>query len=119
VTKWGMSDVLGPVAFEGTGGRMIGGGVSEDRGYSPQVAKAIDDEVNKIIQDGMEKARVILTKYRTALDNISVRLAEVETLERDEYEALLKQEGVVIEDAYKKQRDLDEAVADPTKVLAS
>jgi cell division protease FtsH len=119
VTKYGMSDVLGPIAFEGTGGRMIGGGMSEDRGYSPQIAKAIDDEVNKIIHDGMEKARVILTKYRTALDNISVRLAEVETLEREEYEALLKREGVEIQDEYKKQRDLDEAIADPTKVLAA
>lgn len=117
VTKWGMSDVLGPIAYEGTGGRMLGGGMSEDRGFSPQIAKAIDDEVNKIIHDGMEKARAILTKYRTALDNISVRLAEVETLEREEYEALLKQEGVMINDAYKKQRDLDDAVADPTKVL--
>ena len=118
VTKWGMSETLGPIAYEGTGGRMIGGGASEDRGYSPQVAKAIDDEVNKIIQDGMQKARAILTKYRIALDNIAVRLAEVETLEREEYEALLKQEGVEIKDAYKKQREIDEAVADPTKVLA-
>ena len=118
VTKYGMSEVLGPVAFEGTGGRMIGGGMSEDRGYSPHVAKAIDDEVNKIIQDGMEKARTILIKYRTALDTISVRLAEVETLEREEYEALLKREGVEIQDAYKKQRDLDDAIADPTKVLS-
>lgn len=119
VTKYGMSTTLGPVAFEGTGGRLIGGGMSEDRGYSPHIAKAIDDEVNKIIQDGMEKARMILTKYRTALDNISIRLAEVETLEREEYEALLKREGVEIQDAYKKQRDLDEAVADPTKVLTA
>jgi cell division protease FtsH len=117
VTKWGMSDTLGPIAFEGTGGRMIGGGMSEDRGYSPQVAKAIDDEVNKIIHTGMDRAREVLTKYRTALDTISVRLAEVETLEREEYEALLKSEGVQINDVYKKQRDLDAAEADPTGVL--
>lgn len=119
VTKYGMSDVLGPVAFEGSGGRLIGGGMSEDRGFSPQVAKAIDDEVNKIIHDGMTKAREILTKYRTALDHISVRLAEVETLEREEYEALLKREGVEIKDEYKKQRDLDEAAADPSKLLTA
>lgn len=116
VTKYGMSD-LGPIAFEGTGGRMIGGGMSEDRGYSPQVAKAIDDEVQKIIEDGKNKAREILTKYRTALDVISKRLAEVETLEREEYEALLKREGVEIQDAYKKQREEEEKVGDPTKVL--
>lgn len=116
VTKYGMSE-LGPIAFEGTGGRMIGGGISEDRGYSPQVAKAIDDEVQKIIEDGKNKAREILTKYRTALDVISKRLAEVETLEREEYEALLKREGVEIQDVYKKRREEDEKTADPTKVL--
>jgi cell division protease FtsH len=116
VTKYGMSDTLGPVAWEGTGGRLIGGGVSEDRGYSPQVAKAIDDEVTRIIEEGKERAREVLTKYRTALDTISKHLAEVETIERDEYEALLKQEGVIIQDAYKKQRELDDAIADPTAV---
>lgn len=116
VTKYGMSS-LGPVALEGMGGRMIGGGMSEDRGYSPQVAKAIDDEVSRIIQEGKDKAKDILTKYRPALDVISKRLAEVETLEREEYEALLKREGVEIQDAYKKQREEDERTADPTKIL--
>lgn len=116
VTKYGMS-ALGPVALEGTGGRMIGGGMSEDRGYSPQIAKAIDDEVAKIIEDGKNKAREILSKYRSALDSISKRLVEVETLERDEYEALLKREGVEIQDEYKKQREADEKAADPTKVF--
>jgi cell division protease FtsH len=119
VTKYGMSSTLGPIAFEGSGGRMIGGGMSEDRGYSPQVAKAIDDEVSRIITEGMDKARVILTQYRPALDVISVRLAEVETLEREEYEGLLKSEGVPINDAFKKQRELDELSADPSKVLAA
>jgi predicted HTH domain antitoxin len=46
-------------------------------------------------------------------------LAEVETLEREEYEALLKQEGVPLNDVYKKQREEEEAQADPTKLLAT
>lgn len=117
VTKYGMS-TLGPVALEGSGGRMIGGGMSEDRGYSPQVAKAIDDEVARIIEEGKNKAKEVLTKYRPALDVISKRLYEVETLEREEYEALLKREGVEIQDEYKKQREAEELVADPSKVLA-
>ncbi len=116
VTKYGMSE-LGPIAFEGTGGRLIGGGVSRNRGYSSQVAKSIDDEVLKIIEQGKTRAREILEKYRTALDNISKRLAEVETLEREEYEALLKQEGVQINDIYKKQRDEDAKAGDPTSAL--
>jgi cell division protease FtsH len=116
VTKYGMS-ALGPIALEGTGGRLIGGGLSEDRGYSPQVAKAIDDEVAKIIEEGKERAKEILTKYRTALDEISKKLAEVETLEREEYEELLKKLSVPINDVYRDQREQEEKEADPTKVL--
>lgn len=117
VTKYGMSERLGPVALEGTGGRLIGGGSSEDRGYSPQVAKAIDEEVSRIIEEGKNKAREILTKHRKALDVISKRLIEVETLERDEYEALLKKEGVEIKDAFEEMYKEDEKVGDPTRSL--
>jgi ATP-dependent Zn protease len=58
-----MSDI-GPIALEGTGGRLIEGGASEDRGYSPQVAKMIDDEVVKIIEEGKHRATEVITKYR-------------------------------------------------------
>lgn len=118
VTKYGMSDELGPVALEGTGGRMIGGGASEDRGFSPQVAKAIDEEVARIIAEGKQKAKDILTKYRKALEVISLRLVEVETMEREEYEALLKQEGVPINDAFEKMYGEKKDAADPSKAIA-
>lgn len=114
VTKYGMSDKLGPVAFEGTGRQIIGGGFSEDRGYSPEVAKLIDDEVSRIIEEGKQRARDILTEHRGALDAIAKKLVEVETLERDEYEEILKEEGVEIQDAY---RDMRESTADPTKAI--
>jgi len=115
VTKYGMSDLLGPVAFEGMGGRTIGGALSEDRGYSSQVAKSIDEEVSRIIEEGKEKARTILTQHRAALDAISKRLVEVETMERDEYEGLLKKHGVEIKDAYEEMYGEKRNVADPTR----
>jgi len=115
VTKYGMSDTLGPVAFEGMGGTMIGGGMSEDRGYSSQVAKAIDEEVSRIIAEGKEKARVILTEHRVALDAISKRLIEVETMEREEYEGLLKKHGVEIKDAYEEMYGEKRTASDPTR----
>ncbi|MCB9811100.1 ATP-dependent zinc metalloprotease FtsH [Candidatus Nomurabacteria bacterium] len=117
VTKYGMSETLGAVAFEGTGGRMIGGGLSEDRGYSEKVAKEIDDEVARIIEEGKTRAREILTKYRTALNSISEKLVEVETLEREEYETLLKQQGVEIKDVYTDMYSEEQKVGDPTKSL--
>ena len=48
---------------------------------------------------------------------IAKKLFEVETLEREEYEALLKQEGVEIKDAYKEIREKEEKTGDPTKAL--
>jgi cell division protease FtsH len=117
VTKYGMSDKLGPIALEGMGGRTIGGAASENRGYSAQVAKTIDEEVSRIIDEGKEKAKEILTKHKDALEIISNRLMEVETLERDEYEALLKKHGVEIKDAYEEMYREDKEVGDPTRGL--
>ncbi len=116
VTKYGMSN-LGPIALEGTGGSLIGGGMSENRGYSPEVAKAIDDEVARLVEEGKRRARDIVTKHRKALDAIALKLMEVETLERDEYEALLKEQGVEIQDAYRQEREAAAKTGDPTKVL--
>lgn len=117
VTKYGMSDKLGPMAYEGTGGKLISGEASENRGYSDDVAKLIDDEVARFIEAGKERAREILTKHRSALDAIAAKLVEVETLERPEYEELLKKEGVEIQDAYKEMREEAEKAGDPTKSL--
>ena len=112
VVRFGMSDKFGPIALEGTGGRLIGGGISEDRGMSEARAKDIDEEVSRIMLEARARATEVLTTNRKALDAVAHKLMEVETLERDAYEAILKHEGVVIHDAYR----ADDAVADPTKV---
>lgn len=117
VTKYGMSTTFGPLALEGTGGRLIGGGFSENRGYSIEVSKQIDEEVQHIITTARSRAKDILTQYRTALDAVAHRLLEVETLERDEYEAILKAEGVKVADVYKEMREKEARLGDPTKAL--
>jgi hypothetical protein len=89
--------------------------MSENRGYSSQVAKSIDDEVSRIIEEGKEKALTILTEHKDALDAISKRLVEVETMEREEYEGLLKKYGVEIKDAYEEMYGEKRTVADPTR----
>jgi cell division protease FtsH len=116
VTKYGMSEKLGPVALEG-GRPLIGGGISEERSYSPEVARQIDDEVARLIEEGKERARTILGAHRPALDAIAKKLIEVETLERDEYEAILKEQGIEIQDAYRDMRREEEKLGDPTKAI--
>ena len=117
VARYGMSDALGPVAWEATGGRLIGGGMSEDRGISPQRAQAIDDEVERIVREARQRAAKIIQDNRQALEAVAKRLMEVETLEREEYEAILKEQGVVIQDAYKIHQNAELPLGDPSKVL--
>jgi ATP-dependent metalloprotease FtsH len=95
VTKYGMSDNLGPVALEGAGGRIVYGskGLTEHE-YSEEVSAKIDAEVSRIMSDAHKKAKKVLTDYRKALDAIAEKLCEVETLERDAFEDLLRLHGI-------------------------
>ncbi len=94
VTKYGMSDSMGPMALEGEGGRVLFGRGVEERDYSQEVAAKIDAEVKAIIEEATEKGDAILKKHRVALDSIARRLIEVETIEREEFEQLLIANGI-------------------------
>jgi cell division protease FtsH len=94
VTKYGMSDELGPVAMEGQGGKVLFGRGVEEQAYSEKVAADIDAEVSRIMKDAHDKAHKIITEHRKLLDGIAKRLMEVETIERTEFETLLVANGV-------------------------
>ncbi len=76
-------------------------------------------KLQKLWKKEKKRAIEILTKYRKALDVIAQKLVEVETLEREEYELLLKTEGVEIKDVYRDARIAEERVGDPSKALES
>lgn len=95
VTRWGMSEVIGPRALENDGGRpMFGMGV-ESKEYSEKMSAVIDAEVEKIVKDAFARAKEVLTTHRKVLDAIAKKLIEVETLEHDEYNKLISSLGIV------------------------
>ena len=94
VTKYGMSESLGPVALEGAGGKTLFGRGVNEKEYSEQVGAMIDSEVSKIMKEAHNKAEKIITENRTLLDTIAKRLIEVETIERDEFENILIASGI-------------------------
>jgi cell division protease FtsH len=95
VTKYGMSENMGPVALEGAGGRALFGRGVEEGEYSERVAAEIDAEVKAIMTNALERAKKAVTEHRKALDAIAARLMEVETIEREEFEKLLVAHGIV------------------------
>jgi len=94
VTKYGMSESLGPIALDEGGGRTMSGRSIKERIYSEEVSSKIDSEVSRIIDDAFKKAREVLTKHKKALDNIAGKLIEVETLEKKEFDELLVLNGI-------------------------
>jgi len=93
VCEFGMSDRLGPLAL----GRrhsnpFLGRDIMEDRNYSEEVAKAIDEEVKAIVSKAYSRAKEILTENRDTMDRIVAVLLKKETLDRKEFELLLRGE---------------------------
>ncbi len=93
VTRYGMSENLGPVALESDDVRIYGRGMGKE--YSESMGTKIDDEVKKIMNDAWDKAKKILTEKRHALDAIANELIKVENIEREEFEKLLVLNGIV------------------------
>ncbi len=87
VSRYGMSEKLGPVAFATDQNYR-------NESYSQDVAAKIDAEVTRIIEEAKDRAREVLTTHRAALDSISEELVKVETMERDEFEKHLVLNGI-------------------------
>lgn len=90
ITRYGMSPRLGPIAF-GEKDELIflGREISEQRNYGDEVAKVIDEEVHRLVSEAYDRARAILQKYRTVLNDMANALLEFETLEGDRLRELL------------------------------
>ena len=95
VTRWGMSDEIGPIALESDGGHtMFGRGVN-DKEYSDKMSSVIDNEVSSIITVAFAKAHKIILEKRKVLDAIASKLIEVETLEQADYNDLIRSHGII------------------------
>lgn len=92
VTEYGMSSRIGPVAL-GHKDELVflGRDFGEQRNYSEQTAREIDEEVRRIIQEAFDRAHHVLLQNKTRLIMISERLIKEETLEGPTFELLFNQ----------------------------
>jgi cell division protease FtsH len=89
VTEFGMSEKLGPLAF----GRreelvFLGREIGEQRNYSDDVARQIDEEVRAIIDRAYDRATEVLTTHKDRLTQLAEALVAKETIEGEEFEAM-------------------------------
>jgi cell division protease FtsH len=91
VMRFGMSEKLGPRVFGHDHGMpFLGREFSAEPDYSDEIAREIDDEIRRIVEGAHQQAKDILSERREALTTISEILLKRETIEREEFEALLE-----------------------------
>src|SRR5207253_6400767 len=94
VMRFGMSDKLGPRVFGHDHGLpFLGREFSTEPDYSDEIAREIDDEVRRIIETAHQRAKDILTEHQQDLTKLSEILVKRETIEKEEFLALLDGKG--------------------------
>ncbi|MEK7090173.1 MAG: ATP-dependent zinc metalloprotease FtsH [Patescibacteria group bacterium] len=102
VTRYGMSEKVGPVAF-GSQEEMVFLGKefsTHAKNYSEEVAALIDKEVTGLMKSAYKRATEIIKKYQNVLDAIASKLIEKESLEREEFNSLIKSFGLKTKQAF-------------------
>ena len=115
VTKYGMSDILGPVLYGNSGAHdevFLGRDFSASPDYSEDTAKLIDEEVRRIITDSYKRCESILTEHIDKLHFVAEFLLKNESMDEEQFKAAMEFENPTIEDiediAFRKQKQSDE-----------
>ena len=82
VCQWGMSTEMGPVSYtENPGQVFLGRDLQRHKGFSNESTKMIDKEVRRVLGESYQRAKQILTDNRDALENVTTKLLEQETID--------------------------------------
>jgi cell division protease FtsH len=90
ITQYGMSEALGPLTFGHDPGQpFVGRDYGMGQEYSDETAEKIDIEIRRVVDEAYDTASRILTEHRAELDKVSLLLIDQETIDREEFEALV------------------------------
>ena len=110
VCEWGMSDLMGAVAYDerSESGQYLGWNNYHDKKYSEDTAKAIDSEVKKILDEAHDRAISILKESKSAVELMTEMLMEFETLDAEDVKKIVSGEWTTEEkrERLKKQDEL-------------
>ncbi len=92
VCQYGMTERFGPLALGRSDGGFTGRNSFEQHAHSDDLAREIDQEIRGIIDEARSKAREVLSTRRAKLDEISAQLLEQETLDGEQFRAMLSED---------------------------
>jgi cell division protease FtsH len=116
IMEYGMSDTLGPITLGKKHDQVfLGRDLARDRDYSEEIAKSIDQEIRKTIDNCYQQAQDILEKERDKLERIAQALLEKETLDANEIKALVEGRALPEKESEKEQDKQGSSVIDEKK----
>src|SRR5690625_5152175 len=119
ITEYGMSDKIGPTQFNGSSSSevFLGRDLHSEKNYSEAIAREIDIETQKFINDCYERAKKILLEHKEQLELIAEKLLEVETLDAEQIKSLFET-GVMPEEdeSADSSEDAEKTEEEPTVV---
>ncbi|HEX4519607.1 MAG TPA: ATP-dependent zinc metalloprotease FtsH [Gaiellaceae bacterium] len=118
IMRFGMSEKLGPrVLGKNFDQPFLGRDYGAEADYSEEIAREIDDEIRRVIEEAHELALAVLREHMDELHKISAILIERETIDRDQYERLLagEDESTVFPDEAPAQPEQPEPQPEPKR----
>src|SRR5438067_726998 len=100
VTEYGMSEALGPISYAERGRSPFlrtndGMAGLTDKAYSERTQRRIDEEVSRLIEEAMQRARELIVRHRDALSRVAARLLQTEVIEGEELRRILAESGAL------------------------
>jgi cell division protease FtsH len=122
VVEYGMSDSIGPINLAERRSTFLNGekgfGGFGDKNYSERMQRQIDQEVSRLLDEAMNRARNLVSTHRDALSRVAARLLAVEVIEGDELRRILREAGAPVPEKRGPGADVDdrhgEVIAPPT-----
>lgn len=109
ITKYGMSEKLGPIAFGSDNDEVfLGKDYTHTRNYSENVAALIDEEIEKIINNGYKRAEQILTEHIDQLHIVSEALIKLEKINEEQFVSLMENGTLPEENEVKEPETIEE-----------
>jgi cell division protease FtsH len=100
VVEYGMSDAIGPINLAERRSTFLNGekgfGGFGDKNYSERMQRRIDEEVSRLLEEAMSRARSLVSEHRDALSRVAARLLAVEVIEGDELRRILREAGALV-----------------------
>jgi cell division protease FtsH len=109
VIEYGMSEAIGPVFLGGDTEVFIAKDWGHQRNYSEEVAAKVDAEIRRILEEQFERAKVVLSEHREALERVVEALLEYERIDGEQFEKIFNGESIELSSFRERREALEKA----------